>query len=53
MKKIVILGGGTGGTMMANRLNKALNPEEWHITVIDRDPIHYYQPGFLFIPFGI
>ncbi len=53
MKNLIILGGGTAGTVMANRLNKALSPQEWHISVIDKDPIHYYQPGFLFIPFGI
>ena len=52
MKKIVILGAGTGGTIMANRLFKKLSKKDWQITIIDRDPIHYYQPGFLFIPFG-
>ena len=52
MKKIVILGAGTGGTIMANRLYKSLPKKEWAITIIDNDPIHYYQPGFLFIPFG-
>jgi len=52
MKNIVILGAGTGGTIMANRLFKKLSKKEWKITIIDRDPIHYYQPGFLFIPFG-
>ncbi|HCT30931.1 MAG TPA: oxidoreductase [Bacteroidales bacterium] len=52
MKKIVILGAGTGGTIMANRLFKNLPKKEWEITIIDNDPIHYYQPGFLFIPFG-
>ncbi|MCK7530662.1 MAG: hypothetical protein MZV63_06250 [Marinilabiliales bacterium] len=26
--------------------------EEWALTVVDRDDEHYYQPGFLFIPFG-
>ncbi len=53
MKKILILGGGTGGTIMANKLRKALDREEWDITLIDRDKTHYYQPGLLFIPFGI
>ncbi len=53
MKKILILGGGTGGTIMANRLRKALEREEWEITIVDRCKTHYYQPGFLFIPFGI
>lgn len=53
MKNILILGAGTAGTMMANKLHKALNPKEWKITIVDRDEQHYYQPGFLFIPFGI
>ncbi|MCX6230739.1 MAG: FAD/NAD(P)-binding oxidoreductase [Bacteroidetes bacterium] len=53
MKKIVILGAGTAGTMMANKLRKALDIEEWSITIIDQFKTHYYQPGFLFIPFGI
>lgn len=53
MKKMIILGGGTAGTMMANKLRKALDREEWKITIIDKHKTHYYQPGFLFIPFGI
>lgn len=53
MKNLVILGAGTAGTMMANKLHKALNNKVWNITIIDKDETHYYQPGFLFIPFGI
>jgi sulfide:quinone oxidoreductase len=53
MKKVVILGAGTAGTMMANHLWKKLPPAHWHITVVDQDPRHYYQPGFLFMSFGI
>jgi len=53
MKKIVILGAGTGGTIMANKLRKELERDEWEITIVDKDPNHYYQPGLLFIPFGI
>jgi len=53
MKDLMILGGGTAGTMMANRLRKELSVSEWRIKVVDKDPLHYYQPGFLFIPFGI
>jgi sulfide:quinone oxidoreductase len=37
---------------MANLLRRRLRRAEWAITVIDRDNEHYYQPGFLFIPFG-
>ena len=53
MKKLVILGAGTAGTMVANRLSKLLEMDDWSITIVDQDPVHYYQPGFLFIPFGI
>jgi len=53
MNRIVILGAGTGGTIMANKLRKALERDEWDITIVDKDLNHYYQPGFLFIPFGI
>jgi len=53
MKKLVILGGGTAGTMLANKLIKTAPGGELSITVIDQDNVHYYQPGFLFIPFGI
>ncbi|MBS4025152.1 MAG: NAD(P)/FAD-dependent oxidoreductase [Clostridia bacterium] len=53
MKKILILGAGTAGTMMANHLNKKVDKNIWSITIIDQHEKHYYQPGFLFIPFGI
>lgn len=53
MKKLLILGAGTAGTMVANRLYRALDPDEWKITIVDQDETHYYQPGFLFIPFEI
>jgi len=53
LKKLLILGAGTAGTMMVNKLSEVLPKDEWQITIIDRDPIHYYQPGLLFIPFGI
>lgn len=53
MKKIVILGAGTAGTIMANKLSGVLDKTEWQITIVDQHERHYYQPGFLFIPFGI
>lgn len=53
MKKILILGAGTGGTIMANKLRKSLEKSEWEITIIDFERTHYYQPGFLFLPFGM
>ncbi|MFA5297043.1 MAG: FAD/NAD(P)-binding oxidoreductase [Lutibacter sp.] len=53
MKNLLILGAGTAGTMMLNKLNKELDKDEWKITIVDQFKTHYYQPGFLFIPFGI
>ncbi len=53
MKNLLILGGGTAGTMAANRLRKRLERGEWKITVVDQSNNHYYQPGHLFVPFGI
>ncbi len=53
MKSLVILGAGTAGTMVANRLNKMLDMDNWQITLVDQDPVHYYQPGYLLIPFGV
>ncbi|GAP07406.1 MAG TPA: NAD(P)/FAD-dependent oxidoreductase [Anaerolinea thermolimosa] len=53
MKKLVVLGAGTAGTMVANRLSKLLDMDEWQITMVDQDPVHYYQPGYLLIPFGM
>jgi sulfide:quinone oxidoreductase len=53
MKRLLVLGAGTAGTMVVNRLRPLLDPSEWSITIVDRDETHLYQPGFLFIPFGI
>ena len=53
MKNLVILGHGTGGTIIATKMRQRLSEKDWQITVIDRDWQHHYQPGWLFIPFGI
>ncbi|HEU4705558.1 MAG TPA: FAD/NAD(P)-binding oxidoreductase [Solirubrobacterales bacterium] len=53
MKRVVIIGGGTGGTLVANRLRRRHPPEELEIVVVDRDDRHVYQPGLLFVPFGL
>ena len=52
MKKLLILGAGTAGTMIANKLRRRLDNDVWDITIVDRDDEHHYQPGYLFIPFG-
>ncbi len=53
MKKLLILGAGTAGTMVANRFSRLLDSDEWKITIVDQHETHYYQPGFLFLPFGV
>jgi sulfide:quinone oxidoreductase len=53
MKKLVVLGAGTAGTMVVNKLRRELDRSEWTITVVDKNDIHDYQPGYLFIPFGM
>ena len=52
MRRLLVLGGGTAGTMIVNRLRHLLPAAEWDITVVDRDDEHRYQPGYLFLPFG-
>jgi sulfide:quinone oxidoreductase len=56
MRNILILGAGTAGTIMANRMHALYRREvarrEMAITVVDQDDTHVYQPGLLFIPFG-
>jgi sulfide:quinone oxidoreductase len=51
-RRLVVLGAGTAGTMIVNKLRRELPRDEWEITVVDRDDVHPYQPGFLFLPFG-
>jgi len=53
MKKLLVLGGGTAGTMVVNKLRKKLRSDQWSITVVDRDNKHVYQPGLLLLPFGV
>jgi sulfide:quinone oxidoreductase len=53
MKRLVVLGAGTAGTIVVNKLRPKLAEDEWTITVVDPSDVHLYQPGFLFLPFGI
>lgn len=52
MRNLVILGAGTAGTIAANKLRRKLPANEWDITIVDKSDTHFYQPAFLFIPFG-
>ena len=52
MRRLVVLGAGTAGTMVVNKLRQRLDRAAWDITVVDQSDRHFYQPGYLFIPFG-
>jgi len=52
MNRLLVLGAGTAGTMIVNKLRRKLPLEDWEITVVDQDDHHHYQPGYLFLPFG-
>jgi sulfide:quinone oxidoreductase len=50
--RILVLGGGVGGSIVANRLVRKLRASEAQITVIDPADQHVYQPGLLYLPFN-
>jgi sulfide:quinone oxidoreductase len=52
MRDLLVLGAGTAGTMVVNKLRPRLPASEWRITIVDRSEEHHYQPGYLFVPFG-
>src|SRR3954447_22249599 len=51
VRRLLVLGAGTAGTMVANKVHRRL--PDWHVTVVAEDDVHDYQPGYLFIPFGL
>jgi sulfide:quinone oxidoreductase len=53
MKRLVVLGGGTAGTMVVNKLRHKLDVADWAITIVDQNDTHLYQPGLLLLPFGV
>lgn len=53
MRRLLVLGAGTAGTMVVNKLRHRLDAAEWQITAVDESDRHFYQPGYLFIPFGV
>jgi sulfide:quinone oxidoreductase len=53
MKTFLILGAGTAGSLMAREMSRKLDMNEWKIVMVDKDDNHWYQPGYLFLPFGV
>jgi sulfide:quinone oxidoreductase len=49
--EVVVLGGGVGGTLVANLLDKTLG-RDVHVTVVDPSGMHDYQPGYLYVALG-
>src|SRR5574342_1198460 len=49
--KVVVLGGGVGGTLVANLLDKSLGRDA-KVTVVDPTGMHHYQPGYLYVALG-
>jgi len=52
MRRLLVLGAGTAGTMAVNKLRPRLPQPEWDITIVEQSDTHYYQPGYLLMPFG-
>ncbi len=55
-KKVLIVGGGLAGTIVANGLCRQLEHEirgnEVSLTMLGASDTHMYQPGLLYVPFG-
>ncbi len=49
---VLIVGGGVGGTIVANLLARSLSRQEAEITLIDSTGKHAYMPGWLYLPFN-
>lgn len=56
VKKIIIVGGGVGGTLLANQLVTKLYPEinrgDVQLTLLSNSPDHYYKPAFMYVAFN-
>lgn len=51
-KRVVVVGGGTGGALVANLLVRKLKPGEGEVVLVSATPRHVYQPGWLYAAFG-
>ncbi|MEV4346505.1 FAD/NAD(P)-binding oxidoreductase [Actinoplanes sp. NPDC049596] len=53
MRRLLVLGAGTAGLMVVNKLRRRLSRADWQVTVVEPSDSHFYQPGYLFLPFGM
>ena len=53
MKTFLVLGAGTAGSLISRKMVNKLDPNEWKVVLVDKDNDHFYQPGYLFIPFNM
>jgi sulfide:quinone oxidoreductase len=53
MRRLLVLGAGTAGTMVVNKLRRKLPRDEWSVAIVDQDNQHIYQPGLLLLPFDV
>ncbi|MFD1633411.1 NAD(P)/FAD-dependent oxidoreductase [Haloplanus ruber] len=51
-ERIVVLGGGTGGTVLANKLASKLDTGDAAVTLVDETGVHVYKPVWLYVAFG-
>jgi sulfide:quinone oxidoreductase len=52
MKRVVILGGGSGGAVAAKRLARWSREGEFEVVLVDRNPFHEYRPSYLWVMTG-
>jgi len=56
MQNVLVLGGGVGGTLVANlisrKIKKQIDAGEARVTVVDATGEHLYQPGYMYIAMG-
>ncbi len=56
MQNVLVLGGGVGGTLVANlisrKIKKQIEAGDARVTVVDEKGEHVYQPGFMYIAMG-
>src|SRR3972149_5585085 len=51
MKRVVILGGGVGGAIVAKPRGEKIRRDEAEVVLVDRTGHHVYQPGFVYVAF--